>query len=106
MILDIQAPNLQISQLLSQAENLAESLGLQVHYSGDGRLTFTPLVASSTATVAPIVSVQARGAAHAETLQALRKIQRVAPKGAIVATNGKRVAVLAGSLVGWKEIES
>lgn len=106
MLIDIQAPDLSLSSFLEHAQRLAESLSLHVIYSGDGRLTFTQRDGHSTASSGAIVSVPAVAAARGETLQTLKKNQRVAPKGAIVATNGERIAVLAGSRIGWKEIES
>jgi hypothetical protein len=104
MILDIQAPNLSVANLLRQAQQLADSLGLRVHYDGEGRLTFTPRGDRNNASPGPIVSIPSRKGISREALQVLRKVQQVAPKGAIVATNGERIAVLSGKADGWREL--
>ena len=105
MILDIQAPNLPFQTVLALAQDLAQSLNLTVTHDGHGRLIFRPATKDSTDAVNPIVSVPARPELPVKTAQSLRKVRMVAPKGAVLATDGARIAVIPHPAKNWKEVK-
>ena len=105
MILDIQAPNLSFHAVLALAQDLAQSLNLKVTHDGHGRLIFRPATKDSTDAVNPIVSVPARPELPVKTAQSLRKVRMVAPKGAVLATDGARIAVIPHPAKNWKEVK-
>ncbi|MBU2805879.1 hypothetical protein HF668_12140 [Acidithiobacillus ferridurans] len=104
MILDIQAPNLPFQSVLALARDVAQSFNLKVTNDGHGRLIFRPATEGSKDAVNPIVSVPARPELPVKTAQALRKVRMAAPKGAILATDGARIAVLPHRVEDWKEV--
>jgi hypothetical protein len=105
VLFDIQAPNLPFHAVLVLAQDLAQSLSLRVTHDGHGRLIFRPAADDSEHTVNPIVSVPARAELPVKTAQALRKVRMVAPKGAVLATDGARIAVLPHRAKDWKEVK-
>lgn len=105
MLFDIQAPNLPFHSVLALARDLAQSLNLKVTHDGHGRLIFRPATEDSEDAVNPIVSVPARPELPVKTAQALRKVRMAAPKGAVLATDGARIAVLPHRAKDWKEVE-
>ena len=105
MLFDIQSPNLPFHAVLALAQDLAQSLNLTVTHDGHGRLIFRPAAGESNDTVKPIVSVPTRPELPVKTAQALRKVRMVAPKGAALATDGARFAVLPHYAKDWKEVK-
>ena len=105
MLFDIQAPDLPFQAVLDIAQDLAQSLDLKVTHDGHGRLIFRPATGESNDTVKPIVSVPTRPELAVKTAQALRKVRMVAPKGAVLATDGARIAVLPHYAKDWKEVK-
>ena len=105
MILDIQAPDLPFKAVTDLAKNLADTLNLKVIHDGHGRLIFRPATGESNDVVNPIVSVPAHPELPVKTAQALRKVRMVAPKGAVLATDGARIAVLPHCSKDWKEVK-
>ena len=105
MLFDIQSPNLPFHAVLALAQDLAQSLNLTVTHDGHGRLIFRPATGESNDVVNPIVSVPAHPELPVKTAQALRKVRMVAPKGAVLATDGARIAVLPHCSKDWKEVK-
>ncbi|MBU2846081.1 MULTISPECIES: hypothetical protein [Acidithiobacillus] len=105
MILDIQAPDLPFKAVTDLAKNLADTLNLKVIHDGHGRLIFRPATEDGKDAINPIVSVPARPNLPVKTAQALRKVQMVAPKSAVLATDGARIAVIPHPAKNWKEVK-
>ena len=104
MILDIQAPNLPFHSVLALAlaQDLAQSLNLMVTHDGHGRLIFRPATEDGEDAVNPI---PARPDLPVKTAQALRKVRMAAPLGAVLATDGARIAVIPHPAKNWKEVK-
>lgn len=104
MIIDIQAPNIPLNSVLVLAQDLANALNLSVTHDGHGRLIFHAKDDVEGFTN-PLVSVPAQAELPVKTAQALRKVRMAAPKGAVLATDGARIAILRHSTKDWKEIK-
>ena len=104
MIIDIQAPNIPLNSVLVLAQDLANALNLSVTHDGHGRLILHAKDGVEGSTT-PLISVPAQAELPVKTAQALRKVRMAAPKGAVLATDGARIAVLRHSTKDWKEIK-
>lgn len=104
MIIDIQAPNIPLNSVLVLAQDLANALKLSVTHDGHGRLIFRTKDGVDASTT-PLVSVPAQAELPVKTAQALRKVRMAAPKGAVLATDSARIAVLRHSTKDWKEVK-
>jgi hypothetical protein len=111
MHIEINAPDLPLAQVCEAAELFADYLGLQSHYNGAGAIVCRgpaeqDIQAGQEAKplVAIVVGDSTERAARA--VQALRRVLQCAPKGAVLATDGRRTGILPAPAKGWRELRS
>jgi len=105
MRIEIDAPDIPLAQICEAVEYFADYLGLKEHYNGSD--TILCHGAQTIEKAKPIVAISAGNSEDraARAKQTLRRILPYAPKGAVLATDGRRYGILPRLAQGWREVQ-
>ena len=111
MHIEINAPDLPLAQVCEAAKLFADYLGLQSHYNGAGAIVCRGTASPSQQTAQetkPLVAIMAGNSPEraARAMQALLRVLQCAPRGAVLATDGRRTGILPAPANGWREVRA
>lgn len=111
MHIEINAPDLPLAQVCEAAELFADYLGLQFHYNGAGAIVCRGQdhpVLHALREIKPLVAIVGGNSPDraARALRTLRRILPYAPKGAVLACDGRHYGILPGKAKGWREVRA
>ncbi len=104
MRIEIDAPDLPLAQVCEAIELFADYLGLKTQYNGSN--TIICQEQQSAQEDKPLVAIAVGNSADraARAKQTLHRILPCAPKGAVLATDGRRYGILPRLVQGWREV--
>ena len=111
MHIEINAPDLPLAQICEAAELFADYLGLQPHYNGVGTIVCRGQASPSEQAAQetkPLVAIVVGNSPEraARAVQALQRVLQCAPRGSVLATDGRRTGILPCPAKGWREVRA